>query len=90
MNSFEYRRDKRGIMLKGSTGDVRSLAAEIGYMTHELYSTLMRQNPPLARAFKHYVIQAMTSPDTPTWEVSERRPGQVEILVATPKKGATE
>lgn len=47
MNSFEYRRDKRGIMLKGSTGDIRSLAAEIGYMTHELYSTLMRQNPPL-------------------------------------------
>lgn len=46
MNSFEYRRDHRGVMLMGSTGDIRSLAAEIGCMTHELYSTFMRQNPP--------------------------------------------
>ena len=51
MNSFEYRRDHRGVLLKGATGDIRSLAAEIGYMTHELYSTLMRQNPPPCQGF---------------------------------------
>lgn len=86
MNSFEYKRTSSGVMLKGGGGDIQSLAAEVGYLAHELYSVLMRKNPMLAEAFKHYVIVAMTSPDTPTWTISERNPGAVEIVVEGQKK----
>lgn len=87
MNTFEYKRTNHGVMIRGGGGDIQSLAAEVGYLAHELYSTLMRKDPMLGEAFKHYVILAMMDPDTPTWNVSERSPGAVEIVMGKPKRG---
>lgn len=86
MNTFEYKRTNNSIMIRVGGGDIQTLAAEIGYLTHELYSTLTRKSPLLGEAFKHYVIQAMTNPDTPTWTLAERSPGAVEIVIGGPRK----
>jgi len=85
MSSFEYRRDDNRVMLHSTNSDVKRLAAEVGYITHEIYSSLMRQNPIFGKAFQRCLMLGMT-PGSPIWEVSELEPGGVEIVLLTPDK----
>ena len=84
-SEFFYHRGDGGVSIRASGGDIKHLAAEVGYLIHNLYSGLFRQSPELAKSFRHFVIQAM-GPGTPTWEVNKPSPGGVEIVFATPKK----
>lgn len=84
MSSFEYRRDSNGVCLRDTHGDVQKLAAEVGFMTHQIYSALMRQNPELGKAFRFFVVKGMLS-GSPTWKLNKDGSG-TEIVILTPKQ----
>lgn len=83
-NEFSYSRGQGGISIRFFGGDIKRLAAEIGFLVHSIYSALYRQKPKAAAAFRHYVIEDMTMPGMPTWTISERSPEGVEIVIAVP------
>lgn len=83
-NEFFYHRGDSGVTIHTSGSSVKKLAAEVGYLIHNLYSSMYRKNPVLADVFRQFVIQAVTKPDAPTWEVGELPPGGIEIVLETP------
>ena len=44
--NFAYIHDGGRVVIQAAHMDVDNIAAEIGYLTHNIYSTLMRQSPP--------------------------------------------
>lgn len=89
-NEFFYHRSDVGVTIRTSGGNVKKLAAEIGYLIHNLYSAMHRKNPVLADGFKNFLLQAVNDPWTPTWSVGDLPPGGVEIILQTSEKNSDE
>lgn len=86
-HEFSYTHKDGRVMIRAAHMDIEEMAAEIGYLTHNIYSTLMRQSPPTARLFRELMLVAIAGPDTPTWDASPAQPGRVEVVVAKPREG---
>ena len=87
--NFAYIHDGERVVIQSAHMDVDNIAAEIGYLTHNIYSTLMRQAPPTAQHFRRAILVAIAVPGTPTWEAGKANDGRIEIVVAKPKEGRT-
>ena len=85
-SEFTYIRKDGNVTIQAAHMDIEHIAVEIGYLTHNIYSTLMRKSPPTANLFRSLVIVAIAAPDTPTWEVGDAQDGRIEIVVAKPKE----
>lgn len=48
-SEFTYIHKDGKVTIEAKHMDVEHIAAEIGYLTHNIYSTLMRQSPPPRR-----------------------------------------
>ena len=83
-NEFFYHRGDGSVTIRTSGSSAKKLAAEIGYLIHNLYSSMYRKNPVLADAFRQFVIQAVAEEDMPTWQVGELPPGGIELVPETP------
>lgn len=59
--AFSYNREDGQVSLKAD-GNVATLASEVAYLIHNLYSTMMHNNPLLGAAFKHMVQAAIFAP----------------------------
>ena len=87
-NEFFYHRGEGSVTIRTSGSNIKKLAAEIGYLIHNLYSRLHRQNPILGEAFKTLIIHAVSNEDSPTWVAGELPPGGVELMFAVPGEEA--
>ena len=83
-NEFFYHRGDFGVTIRTSGSSVKKLAAEVGYLIHNLYSSMYRKNPVMAQGFKEFILQAVNDARTPTWEIGELPPGGIEIVLETP------
>ena len=43
---FSYSHKDGRVMIRAAHMDTEEMAAEVGYLIHNIYSTLMRQSPP--------------------------------------------
>ena len=85
-NEFFYHRGDGSVTIRTSGSSAKKLAAEIGYLIHNLYSSMYRKNPVLADGFRQFMIQAVTKTDSPTWLVGELPPGGFEIVLEISEK----
>lgn len=82
--AFEYKRDKGKVSL-AATGDVFDIACEIGYLTRNIYSSLMNKNPVVGLLFKSMVTSIVGDSNSPTWQKREPSEGDLEIVAEVPK-----
>lgn len=54
-------------------GDCLTLAADMCCAVNSLYSTLMDDSETDAENFKHFLAVAITSPESPLWNVSREK-----------------
>ena len=80
---FFYERTSEHVQLETS-GDLASLAAEIGYLVRNIYASLMKSDPAAACLFKKMVITAIAHPKTPTWDASKAR-ADTAVVISVPK-----
>lgn len=45
-HEFTYIHKDGNVTIHAAHMDIENIAAEIGYLTHNIYSTLMRKSPP--------------------------------------------
>ena len=75
MRKFIYKNENGQVCIEAADMDLTQLAAEIGTIVNELYYTLYQQEPEAADFFKTAVVMVFSHPDSPTWNVNEKRDG---------------
>lgn len=85
-SEFTYINKDGKVTIQAMHMDIEHMAAEIGHLTHNIYSALARQSPPGAKRFRKLVLLAMVAPDTPIWEIAETSLDRIEIIYSDPAK----
>lgn len=81
-SEFYYHRKNGRDSLQVQGMSLLDIAAEPAYIARRLYSSILRQEPSSAEAFKKAVIQIVTDPVT--WDVSKAPTPDIEMLVTAP------
>lgn len=85
MSEFKYERRGHDVIIVAN-GSVQEMAAEIGEMIRRIYSTMYRQDPFTAKAFRLLIENVVQHPKTPTWKVADLPAGGVESFFTVPHK----
>jgi hypothetical protein len=80
MKKFIYEVVDGKVKCEAANLDIKELAAEVGILINNLYTTLARQEPIAGIVFKG-MIEMLLLPDAPTWEVSDLREGESSTLI---------
>lgn len=81
MKKFKYENDGSQIHMEASDMDMDELAAEIGRITQDLFTSLHQQEPIAALHFKVAVMVAIAHPASPVWIVQKPTEGSSTMIM---------
>jgi hypothetical protein len=80
MKKFIYEHVDSQVKIESANMDIKEVAASVGILINNLYSSLARQEPLAGIVFKG-MIEMLLLPDAPTWEVSDIGEGGSSTLI---------